>query len=174
MLVSYKWLQTYFKNPLPSVEDLARVITFSSFEIESIEEKQNDFVLDVKVLPDRACYALSHEGIAKEISAVLVDNVFIPRDTSISINPEFKSAEVLIQDIDICKRYIATKVMNISGQSPEWLKVRLNSVGQRSINLLVDLTNFVMLDIGEPMHVFDAEKIVDKIVVRDSEKDEKI
>ncbi len=174
MLVSYKWLQTYFKDPLPSVEDLAELITFSSFEIENIEKKANDFVLDVKVLPDRACYALSHQGIAKEISAVLTDNVFTPRDTSFSSKSEFKTPEVLIQNIDICKRYVATKVINISHESPLWLKERLNSVGQRSISLLVDLTNFVMLDIGEPMHVFDAEKIVEKIVVRDSEKDEKI
>ena len=174
MLVSYKWLQTYFKNPLPGVEDLAQKITFSSFEIESIEEKANDFVLDVKVLPDRACYALSHEGIAKEISASLPENEFIPRDTKITFNPELKTPEVLLQNIDICKRYVAVKVLNISKESPAWLKERLNSVGQRSISLLVDLTNFVMLDIGEPMHVFDAEKIVEKIIVRDSEKDEKI
>ena len=174
MLVSYKWLQTFFEKPLPKVEDLAELITFSSFEIESVEAKEKDFVLDVKVLPDRACYALSHQGIAKEISAVLIDNVFVPRDTNISIKPEFKSPEVLVQDTDICKRYIATKVMNVSHESPAWLKDRLNSVGQRSISLLVDLTNFVMLDIGEPMHVFDAEKIARHIVVRDSEKDEKI
>ena len=88
MLVSYKWLQTYFKNPLPSVEDLVQKITFSSFEIEGVEKKGEDSVLDVKVLPDRACYALSHEGIAKEIAAILNDNKFIPRNTNISLNSE--------------------------------------------------------------------------------------
>ena len=174
MLVSYKWLQTYFKDPLPKVEDLANLITFSSFEIESIENKENDFVLDVKVLPDRACYALSHQGIAKEISAVLTGNEFIPRKEIFNGNFELPKQEVLIENKDACKRYVATKVINISKESPAWLKERLNSVGQRSINLLVDLTNFVMLDIGEPMHVFDAEKIVGKIIVRDSVKDEKL
>ena len=174
MLVSYKWLQTYFKNPLPSVEDLVQKITFSSFEIEGVEKKGEDSVLDVKVLPDRACYALSHEGIAKEIAAILNDNKFIPRNTNISLNSEMPAPAVVIENKNICKRYIASKVMNVSAESPAWLKERLNSVGQRSINLLVDLTNFVMLDIGEPMHVFDAEKIVGKIIVRDSIKDEKI
>ncbi|MFA6463870.1 MAG: phenylalanine--tRNA ligase beta subunit-related protein, partial [Candidatus Paceibacterota bacterium] len=152
MLVSYKWLQTYFKEPLPGVEDLARKITFSSFEIEGIENKVNDFVLDINVLPDRACYALSHLGIAKEISAILPDNEFISREISFSENSEIVKPEVEILNKNICKRYIAVKVMNVASESPVWLKERLNSVGQRSISLLVDLTNFVMLDIGEPMH----------------------
>ena len=64
MKISYNWLQSYFEDKLPSPEKLAERITFSFAEVESIEKVGDDTVFDIKVLPDRACYALSHRGVA--------------------------------------------------------------------------------------------------------------
>ena len=79
MLISYKWLQSYFEKPLPEPEKLAEWITFGFAEVESVEKKggtstslsAGETVFDVKVLPDRACYTLSHRGVAYEVSAIL-------------------------------------------------------------------------------------------------------
>jgi len=71
MIVSYKWLQTYFKDALPAPSKVAEAFTFGAFEVEGTEEvKGGDTAFDLKVLPDRACYALSHRGIAGELSAI--------------------------------------------------------------------------------------------------------
>ena len=71
MKVSYNLLQRYFTKKLPPAEKLADLLTFHAFEIEGMEVKNGDTVLDVKVLPDRAHYALSHRGVAREISFIL-------------------------------------------------------------------------------------------------------
>jgi phenylalanyl-tRNA synthetase beta chain len=71
MKFSYKQLQTYFEDTLPTPEKLAEAVTFHAFEIESLEKEGDDTIMDIKVLPDRACYAKSYEGVALEISAIL-------------------------------------------------------------------------------------------------------
>nr|MDQ2932956.1 hypothetical protein [bacterium] len=71
MKFSYKQLQTYFDEPLPSPEQLADAFTFHAFEIEGVEKTNDDVIMDIKVLPDRASYAKSYEGIALEISTVM-------------------------------------------------------------------------------------------------------
>lgn len=175
MKVSHKWLQTYFKKPLPSSEKIAELLTFHIFEVEGIEKKAEDDVLDVKVLPDRASYCLSHEGIARELSALLPDNGFEERQLGeLDVSEEVSTVDVSIES-DVCDKYLALPIINITKrESPEWLKHYLEALGQRSINFLVDLANFVMLDIGEPMHVFDAEKLGGGIKVRQASEGEKI
>ena len=71
MLVSNKWLQTYFDTPLPPVDELTDLLTMGVFEIEGVEEKNGDTVIDVKVLPDRAPYGYSHRYIAQEVGALI-------------------------------------------------------------------------------------------------------
>src|SRR3989344_3323954 len=145
MLVSHKWLQTFFKKPLPESERIAELLTFHIFEVEGIEKKTDDDVLDVKVLPDRACYCLSHEGIARELSALLTDNEFIPRNPpEVDVSGDVKAIEVSIEANDACDKHSALRILGLSGKpSPKWLREKLEVVGQKSINLLVDLTNFV-------------------------------
>ena len=176
MKVSHKWLQTFFKKPLPSSEKIAELLTFHIFEVESIEKKAADDVLDIKVLPDRAAYCLSHEGIARELGALLPDSGFQERELPlIDISADVASVDVSIGPDTACDKYLALPIINISKkESPEWLKRHLEAVGQRPINFLVDLANFVMLDIGEPMHVFDAEKLTGGVVLRQASEGEKI
>ncbi len=177
MKVSLKWLQTYFDAPLPSAETIADAYTFHAFEIE---ESQGD-MLDVKVLPNRAADCLSHLGLAKELSAIL--NIPIKEHSSRELPSEFPTTDELqavIEDPKKCLRYMVALVKGVTvGPSPAWLREALEAVGQRSINNVVDATNYVMLNIGQPLHAFDAQKLAQKegsyaIGVRGAKAGEKI
>ncbi|HVB19669.1 MAG TPA: phenylalanine--tRNA ligase subunit beta [Candidatus Paceibacterota bacterium] len=176
MKVSLKWLQTYFDAPLPSSETIVDAYTFHVFEIE---ESLGD-MLDVKVLPNRAADCLSHRGLAKELAAIL--DRPLKNDPIRDPLPEFQKTEALtvgIEDPKKCLRYIGALVKGVKiGSSPAWLKEALESVGQRPINNVVDATNYVMLNIGQPLHAFDAGKLTQKdgryaISVRAAKADEK-
>lgn len=170
MIVSYKWLQTYFPDALPAPAKIADAFTFGAFEVEGVETLANDTAFDLKVLPDRACYALSHRGIAYELSAITGQKSTISlanlKSEKVPVDATEK-VSVTVENKDLCKRYCARYIKNVKVEtSPAWLKEKLEAVGQRSINTIVDATNFVMLDMGQPLHAFDADKVVGGIVVR--------
>jgi phenylalanyl-tRNA synthetase beta chain len=185
MKISRNWLQTYFDKEIPDAQKLAEIFTFHAFEVEGVEkidkngDREEDYVLDVKVLPDRAHYALSHRGIASEVA---VNAGLISKDRYENAIPASfeqtveEKIKVEVQNTDFCRRYIARliKLGNVPKESPVWLKNALNSIGQRSINPIVDATNYVMYDIGQPLHAFDADKVVGKIIVRNATPGEKI
>ncbi|HWO07497.1 MAG TPA: phenylalanine--tRNA ligase subunit beta [Candidatus Paceibacterota bacterium] len=163
MKVSRNWLQNYFADPLPSAEKIADALTFHAFEIEGTERAGSDDVIDVKVTPNRGHDALSHRGIAKELSAIL-QLPMKPEVDPFAKKPDFSkkadAVSVTIEDAGLCRRYIAGHITGVTvGQSPDWLRQSLESIGQRSINNIVDATNLVMFDIGQPLHAFDAAKL---------------
>ncbi|MFM2414383.1 MAG: phenylalanine--tRNA ligase subunit beta, partial [Candidatus Parcubacteria bacterium] len=159
MKISYLWLQTYFSEPLPAPEEFADTLTFGAFEIESVDSVGNDTVIDVKVLPNRAHDCLSHRGIAREYASLSgrtlkKDPLSAPMPV---FTPQSASVAVKIYDSERCQQYCAARLDGVRVQpSPAWLKERLEALGQRSINNLVDATNYVMMDLGTPLHVFDA------------------
>ncbi len=181
MKISRNWLQTYFDKEIPTADKLAELFTFHAFEVEGIEEikksgdTENDVVLDVKVLPDRAHYALSHRGIAGEISSLTELEVRERYVGPIEPNSPDKP-EIVIKNPDFCRRYTARTVSigKMPTESPIWLKNALGSTGQRSINPIVDITNYVMYDIGQPLHAFDADKVKGSLTVRPANEGEKI
>lgn len=164
MKISRDWLQTFFDTPLPDASTIADALTFHAFEIESIENN----ILDVKVTPNRGHDCLSHRGIAKELSAILQTSMKMdPLRTRVVLAPETDAVRVTIAEPSMCKRYIAGCIRGVRvGPSPEWLKLALESIGQRSINNVVDATNFVMFNLGQPLHAFDAGQIIEKDGVR--------
>jgi len=161
MIVSRNWLQRYFDAPLPDAEGVDRALTFHAFEIDGIEAKAGDSIIDVKVLPNRAADCLSHRGVAKELSAIL--QLPIKPDVLRAQPPTFPAADALtvsVEDARACPRYMGAVVRGVNvAPSPEWLRTALEAVGQRSINNVVDATNFVMLNLGQPLHAFDAARL---------------
>lgn len=161
MKVSKLWLDKFFDAPLPDAATLADELTFHAFEIDGIEKVGDDEVLDVKVTPNRGHDCLSHRGIAKELSAILkIPLANDPLSSKSDLLPKTAGVTVDIQRTVLCKRYIAGYIKGVKvGPSPEWLQQRLEAVGQRSINNVVDATNFVMFNLGQPLHAFDAGKL---------------
>ncbi|HEY4518206.1 MAG TPA: phenylalanine--tRNA ligase subunit beta [Candidatus Paceibacterota bacterium] len=173
MKVSYKWLQTFFTEPLPKPEVLAQTSNFKIVEVEGTEEIDGDTIFDFKILADRAAYMLCHRGLASEFAATL-DLKLKDRQVPKVIVSDIAAQEVKIEN-DLCRRYTARRVENAKvGESPEWLKTSLAKLGQRSINNIVDLANFVMFDIGQPLHAFDADKVEGGVVVRLAKPGEKL
>ena len=161
MKISLKWLQKYFDQSLPPANVIADAFTFHAFEIEECY----DNMMDVSVLPNRAADCLCHRGLAKELSAILDiplknDPLLIPVQNKSLVNQYLK---VDVEDPEKCLRYMGALVTGVKVRpSPDWLRDELEAVGQRSINNIVDATNYVMLNIGQPLHAFDAGKLAKK------------
>jgi phenylalanyl-tRNA synthetase beta chain len=175
MKFSHNWLQSFFDKKLPRPEKLAEVLTMHSFEVEDVEKFGKDFVLDIDVLPNRTdCY--SHFGMAREISAILglklkEEKWKLDEDKNLKAE-NFASIKI----VSGCNRYSARIIFDAKvGESPDWIKERLEVCGIKPINNVVDITNYVMLELGQPLHAFDLEKIEGKkIIVRFAKKGEKI
>ena len=179
MKISRNWLQTFFEKPLPDSADLAHALTFHAFEIESVDSD----ILDVKITPNRGHDCLSYRGIAREVSAILKLPLIADPHANLETGQQFSMQmpiTVSIQDPELCNRYIGWSIKGVKvGPSPKWLVERLASMGQTSINNVVDVTNFVMLNLGQPLHAFDAHQLKQKggvyaIGVRRAKDGEKI
>lgn len=162
MKFSYTWLQEHIDGTLPDTTTFADVVSVKSLEVEEVHGD----IVDIKVLPHRAHDCLSHRGLAYEVASLFNlprKKIDIPEVTHI----DTLTVSVNVQDTLLCPRYIAVRINNITiDPSPSWLKEKLESIGQRSISNIVDITNFVMNDMGQPMHAFDADKVVGGITVR--------
>lgn len=175
MLVSYSWLNKYFEGSLPSPETVAEALTFHAWEIESVDKVGNDTVLDIKVLPDKAMWGLSHRGIAKDISVILNQPLKSdPLLDKVELLPISEQVQISIES-ETCRRFAGALIKGVKvGPSPEWLKIALESIGQRSINNIVDASNYVMFDLGQPSHAFDADMIGEGILVRQASEGENL
>ena len=113
MLVSYNWLKDYLGEDLPSVNEVVDLLTAHSFEVESAEERDDDVVIDIKVLPDRAGDCLSHRGIARELATLINKPLrFDPLKTTetLPLSGQFK---ITIEDQVSCSRFMLAKIDNI-------------------------------------------------------------
>lgn len=121
---------------------------------------KEDIVFDLKVTPNRAD-CLSHWGLSRELAALGVGELKPPGTTFTATNASSKDfVTVQVKATDACPRYAGGMVANIKlGPSPAWMKARLESVGMKSINNVVDVTNYVMMDLGQPLHAFDSRQL---------------
>jgi|SRR3989344_2883097 len=158
MKVSYNWLKWYVPDA-PDPEKLSDLITYHLAEVETAEKFGDDTIFDIKILPNRAHDLLSHQGVARELASLLDIN-FVDSTPKYKI-PDSKPTKLKVEiNTDKCRRDAARIVRNVKvGPSPEWVVKHLESIGQRSINNIVDATNLVMFDCGQPNHVFDLDKV---------------
>ncbi|MEX0910147.1 MAG: phenylalanine--tRNA ligase subunit beta [Candidatus Paceibacterota bacterium] len=175
MLISYNWLQTFFSGPLPHPTDIKQGLESNIFEVEDMSTLDNgDTVFEVDVLPNRASDCLSHQGIAREVAAIFSLPLLELKPGSVAKNTLTEKVEVEVKT-DACRRYIGQKLTGVTvGPSPSWLADKIKIMGGKSINNMVDLTNFVLFDLGQPLHVFDADKVEGMIVVRQATAGEKM
>ncbi|NQU73556.1 MAG: phenylalanine--tRNA ligase subunit beta [Candidatus Omnitrophica bacterium] len=175
MKISYNWLKEYVgvKN---SAKQVAQWLTMAGLEVTSLEEKGKDSVLEIEVTTNRPDW-LSVIGVAREVSAVTGKQLKVPKTPNLlPITNRDKQIKVEVEDKLLCPRYTARIVDGVRvGPSPDWLKARLEAVGVRPVNNVVDITNFCLLESGQPLHAFDYDKLSgQKIVVRKAKKGERM
>jgi len=134
----------------------------------------NDVILDIAITPNRPD-ALSFIGVARDLAALFDRDLRMPEVTYSDKGEDAgKEASVIIEDAINCPRYIAKVIRNVQiKESPEWLKDRLEKIGLRPRNNIVDITNFVLYECGQPLHAFDLDKLADKKIIVKSTKTEK-
>lgn len=175
MKVSLNWLSDYIETGL-ATEEIAEVLSDLGFPCEGIEHIGDDTVLDIEVTSNRGD-CLSLLGIARELAAATGRELKIPEvspDESDKDVAEF--AHVEIAEPKLCGRYTARIIEGVKiGPSPDWLRKRIEALGLRSVNNVVDATNYAMIETGQPPHAFDYDKIADgKIIVRKAVAGERI
>lgn len=175
MKISYNWLREYVdvKN---SAKQAAAWLTMAGLEVTSIEEKGKDSILEIEVTTNRPDW-LSVIGVARELSAVTGKRLKMPKAPSIlTALARDKQITIELEDKILCPRYIARIIDGIKvSPSPRWLRDRLEAIGVRPINNVVDITNFCLFELGQPMHAFDYDKLRgQKIVARRAKKGEEM
>lgn len=183
MNISYNWLKDLIDLDL-SAKETAAALTRVGLAVESIHPFKDDFVLDIDLTSNRPD-CLSHLGVARELSVSTGKPVAAgpqkgssPADPVEAVPfPALLAPEVVrIENPDLCHRFTARIIKGVTiGPSPQWLVDRLEAIGERSINNVADITNYVMHELGQPMHSFDLDKLTDgRIVVRTARPGETI
>lgn len=158
---------------------LGALLTMAGFELEGIDEVEGEAILDIKVVSNRGD-GLSVLGLAREVLAKSPEasptDLYDRAAARFAARPTGNLPTSVSIETDQCTRYACrmfTAVRN--GPSPEWLQKRMRQAGMRPISVLVDLTNYVMLELGQPLHAFDFDKLAGgRIVVRDARSGEKL
>jgi phenylalanyl-tRNA synthetase beta chain len=175
MKIVYNWLKEFVDAVAPAVELRSR-LSLAGISVDSLEESGAGPVLDVEVTANRPD-CLGHYGLAREVAAIYRLPVKPPA-------PKFEesggnvsaAARVEIEAPELCGRFTARVIRGVKVQpSPQWLRQRLEAIGQNSINTVVDVTNYVMFELGQPMHAYDLDKLSGgKIVARRARVGEKM
>jgi phenylalanyl-tRNA synthetase beta chain len=175
MKVSYNWLGELVHLTL-NAKELAERLTMAGFAVDAVERLGDDYILDIDLTSNRPD-ALSHYGIAREAALICGTEAQRPRATFTESDEKVEDASsVELMDADLCPRFTARVVRGVKvGPSPKWLVDRLESIGQRSVNNIADVTNLVMYEMGQPTHAFDLNLLDEKrIVVRRARAGEQI
>ena len=173
MKVPLEWLKEYVAIRL-SPEALADRLTMTGLEVTGIARMEGGSVLDIEVTPNRAD-CLSILGVAREVAAITGQRVKLPSVQGSGLGVRGKSRKprtpnpkprtpltIQIEDRKGCSRYIGRLIDGVRlGPSPGWMQRRLAACGIRPINNVVDITNYVLLEYGQPLHAFDADALVE-------------
>jgi phenylalanyl-tRNA synthetase beta chain len=173
MKVSYNWLKNFIKTK-KKPSDLADLLTLSGAEVEEIKKSRDDYIFDLEITPNRGD-ELSVLGIAREVAALTKNKLTLPIK---KIDDKASNLPLTIEIMDelACPRFTCRIISGITIKpSPVWIVKRLKSYGFRSINNVVDITNLVMIELGQPLHAFDYNKILGaKMLIRRAKDGERV
>jgi phenylalanyl-tRNA synthetase beta chain len=176
MKISYNWLKEYVDVKI-SPEKLAETLTMAGLSVESVSKLGGDSVLEIEITANRPDW-LSVTGVAREVAALTGGRLKVHAPSKAGSQKKSAGApfKVKVEDRKLCPRYTARAVYGVKvGPSPDWLKARIEAMGLRSVNNVVDITNFCLFETGEPMHAFDLDRISGSaVIVRRAQKSEKI
>lgn len=175
MKISYNWLKEIVETDLDPRE-LAVRLTMAGLAVDAVEPHGDDQILEFDLTSNRPD-GLSHLGIAREVAALGGHAVKMPPAEMRPVAARTAEAtSVEIRDAGLCPRYTARLIRGVKiGPSPAWLVRRLEALGQRSVNNVADITNYVMLETGQPLHAFDFERLRGgRIIVRRAADGEKM
>lgn len=183
MKISLEWLAEYLPGPLDA-QTAADALTFGGLPVEVIDQvptadgKAVDTVIDVEVTSNRGD-CLSHVGVARELGALLSREFKAVQPSATESATAGSTADAIQVRIDatkLCSHYTARVIKGVRiAPSPDWMQRRLLAVGLRPINNVVDVTNYVMFEMGQPLHAFDYDRIGGKqIIVRNAAAGEKL
>ncbi len=177
MKISYLWLQDFVDIDLFDLDQLADALAMIGLPVEGIEGEGEECVLELEVTANRPD-CLNHLGVAREIAAQFSLKL---RPPDFSESPGANGSQsfdttITIENPELCPRYTARVITDVTmGESPAWMRRRLEALGQRPINSLVDITNYVLFEMGQPLHAFDYDKLAEnRIVVRTPRKGESL
>ncbi|MFO0890767.1 MAG: phenylalanine--tRNA ligase subunit beta [Isosphaeraceae bacterium] len=173
MIVSWNWLTEYVRLDMP-VEALTERLALTGLNHESTTDAEGDLAIDLEVTSNRSD-CLGHIGIAREIGVVFDRPLRIPSATPPCSGPPVETrTAVAVEDPDLCPRFTARVVSGVVvGESPWWLRKRLETIGVRPISNIVDVTNYVMFECGQPLHAYDLDRLAEhRLVVRKARKGE--
>jgi len=167
MIVSWNWLTDYLKLDLP-VEVITERLALTGLNHESTEDVGGDLAIDLEVTSNRPD-CLGHIGIAREISVVFGRQLNLPDPQPRSSGPPVETlTSVKVEETSLCPRFTARVITGVKvGESPWWLRKRLETLGVRPISNVVDVTNYVMFECGQPLHAYDLDRLDEhRLVVR--------
>jgi len=175
MKISLNWLSDYIETGL-GAEQIAEILSDLGFPCEGIEQPADDTVIDIEITSNRGD-CLGYIGVARELAAATGKELKLP---AVKLDESDRDAAQLaavdIEQPDLCGRYTARVIEGVKvGPSPDWMVKRIEALGLRSVNNIVDATNYAMLETGQPPHAFDYHKITDgRIIVRKAVAGERI
>ena len=173
MIVSWNWLKEYVLLDMPLAELETRLM-MSGLNHEGTQEIQGDMAIDLEVTSNRPD-CLGHLGVAREVAVLWQRELELPRaNPHESSSPIAKFARVDIECSDLCPRYSARVIRNVKvAPSPAWIQRRLTTLGIACVNNVVDISNYVLMECGQPLHVFDFDKLAgSRILVRQAKAGE--
>ncbi len=173
MKVTAHWLREWV-NPKQNIKAIADILTLSGLEVDALHDLPNDdHLIDINLTPNRGD-CLSIHGVARELAALTQTPLIVKKESSVPVTIDDKKT-IKLDSLD-CPFYSGRVILNVDNTrpTPKFIQDRLEQLGVRTISLIVDIANYVMFELGQPLHAFDLEKIGSTIIVRDGKPGESL